>query len=66
MDTTTKRRLTVQEHEEFRRNLYSTPAVDPIDELVAEIPGPVQTRKTSEISRLLSILDEISGKDGDA
>ena len=33
----------------------------------AEFHGPAQMRKTSEVSRLLSLLDEIgSGKDGPA
>jgi len=38
---------------------------DMIDEAAADIPGPVQLRNEKEVSRLLSILDELeTGKDG--
>jgi hypothetical protein len=58
------RRVSVEQHQRFRESLAPKPDLDEIDELV-DIPGPVQMRKSREVSRLLSILDELeTGKDG--
>jgi hypothetical protein len=53
------RRCTVAEHENFRRNLYTTPAVDEIDLAAADIPNPPQARSKRETARVLTILDNL-------
>jgi hypothetical protein len=60
------RRCTVAEHEAFRRIIYQTPPVDEIDLALADIPNPPQARSKRETARVLTILDELSGKDGHA
>ena len=57
------RKITVADPHEFLTGLLSEQDLDEIDEAAAEI-GPVQHRKESEVSQVLSLLDEI-GKDGE-
>ncbi len=58
-------RVTVEDHQQFREAIAPSPPLDPIDEALADIPGPAQTRKEGEVSKLLAILDELeTGKDG--
>jgi hypothetical protein len=59
--------ITVQDHESIRREMLAglMPSRD-FDDIDVEVdlpPGPARRRKDSEVSRVLSILDEI-GKDG--
>jgi hypothetical protein len=61
--TENQRRLTVEDHQAWRESTF--PAAHHVDEidLAVDAPGPARTRSQREVSRLLSILDEI-GKDG--
>jgi PHD/YefM family antitoxin component YafN of YafNO toxin-antitoxin module len=60
------RPVTIDDHAAFRESIATPKPFDEIDDLV-DIPGPVQMRKQSEVSRVLSILDELeNGKDGRA
>ena len=60
------RRLTVAAHQDWREAAFppARPAVDEIDLAVADVPNPPAMRKRSEVSRVLSILDEIGRGDG--
>ncbi len=57
--------ITIEEHQAFREGLAPPKPFDEIDEAAADIAGPTQMRKSREVSKLLSILDELeTGKDG--
>lgn len=60
------RRISVNDHSDWRHSLLTPQDVDEIDEVVAE-HGPQQRRKASEVSRLEALLDELEprGKDGE-
>jgi len=63
--TDDQRRWTIEEHAAWRESIAPKQDFDEIDEAAADIPGPVQLRKEREVSRLMSILDELeTGKDG--
>jgi len=64
-----KRKITIDDHQDFRRSLQDMGGLisdSDLDDIDAEldIVGPAQHRKKSEVSRLLTLLDGI-GKDGD-
>jgi hypothetical protein len=59
------RRLTVEAHAQWREAAFPAEIHhDPIDLAVADIPGPARTRSQREVSRVLSILHSLDGKDG--
>jgi len=57
------KKITIEDHEEFRHSLLIEADYDELDELLDPCIQPSQTRSSREIQSLLSILDAI-GKEG--
>lgn len=62
-------RKTVAHHEAIRREMLAGLCderdFDEIDFAVEDLPGPARARSEKEVSRILGLLDELKGKDGE-